>query len=333
MLLIVLAATTCAPSTPTRQPVAETPASALTPVLPLPTPTMTWSYAEMTVGFIQAGSESQWQINNTTSFKEAAQNLGITLKLFDAQFNPEAQITAFHDLIQDPDVNAIVINAIEPTGWDELLKQARTAGKLVIFEDRPIAAPEELYTTFIGSDFVEEGRQAAVEMCQQLNGSQKNVWELTGYVADRDAYKVNQRSEGFREKTGECGITLSPTSVANQSDMEDEAALETFLRNTDIQGLFLQNQYLAKSALRAIKAAGLKPGIDIKIVAMDCWDTGGVRESMWAGEINACVEYNFLLAPQVYAAALKALNGELPPKRLPVQEHVLYAKDVDHSHY
>jgi simple sugar transport system substrate-binding protein len=298
----------------------------------LPTPTLkVWAYDEMTVGFIQAGSEGQWYINNTTSFKELAQQLGITLKLFDAQFNLEAQIVAFRNFIQDPDVNVIVLNAIEPTGWDKLLKQAQAASKVVIFEDQPIAVPEDLYTTLVGSDFVEEGRKAAVEMCKLLNGSQKNVWELTGYVADLDAYRVNKRGAGFREKMGECGITISPTLGANQSNMEGEAAMGVFLKNTNIQGLFLQNEYLANSAIRAIKAVGLKPGIDIKIVSIDA--TLAVVNGMRAGDINACVEYSPLLAPQVYEAALRALNGELLPKRLPVQERVLYAKDVDHSRY
>ena len=86
------------------------------------------------------------EMNGTLStalpLRDLAQQLGITLKFYDAQFRPEAQITAFRNYIQDPDVNVIVINAIEPTGWDELLKQAQAAGKVVVFEDGPIEAPE-----------------------------------------------------------------------------------------------------------------------------------------------------------------------------------------------
>ena len=47
---------------------------------------------------------------------------------------------------------------------------------------------------------------------------------------------------------------------------------------------------------------------------------------MIAGEINTVVECNPLLAPQVYEAALKALNGETLPKWVPSQEGVFYAE-------
>jgi simple sugar transport system substrate-binding protein len=43
---------------------------------------------------------------------------------------------------------------------------------------------------------------------------------------------------------------------------------------------------------------------------------------MLAGEMNASVECNPFTAPQVYEAALKALNGEELPKWIPVGESV-----------
>ena len=45
--------------------------------------------------------------------------------------------------------------------------------------------------------------------------------------------------------------------------------------------------------------------------------------------VNTVVECNPLLAPQVYEAALKALNGETLPKWVPSQEGVFYAKDAE----
>ena len=67
--------------------------------------------------------------------------------------------------------------------------------------------------------------------------------------------------------------------------------------------------------------------MDVKIVTVDA--TKGAFEAMIAGTINVAVECNPLLAPQVYEAALKAVNGEdsagvgaldrgdLPARRLP----------------
>ena len=44
-----------------------------------------WTYADMTVGFLQTGSEGGWRAANTASFKETAVQLGINLKFYDSQ--------------------------------------------------------------------------------------------------------------------------------------------------------------------------------------------------------------------------------------------------------
>src|SRR5262245_30469453 len=39
-----------------------------------------WTYADMTIGFLQTGSEGGWRAANTASFKESAEQLGLNLK-------------------------------------------------------------------------------------------------------------------------------------------------------------------------------------------------------------------------------------------------------------
>ncbi len=51
--------------------------------------------------------------------------------------------------------------------------------------------------------------------------------------------------------------------------------------------------------------------------------------AMIAGDINTVIECNPLLAPQVYEAALKAVNGESLPKWTPSLEGVFYQKDTE----
>jgi len=83
---------------------------------PAPTAKKTYTYKDMTVGFIQTGSEGGWRAANTASFKETATQLGITLKFYDAQNKLENQISAFRNFIQDKDVNVIILAALETTG-------------------------------------------------------------------------------------------------------------------------------------------------------------------------------------------------------------------------
>jgi ABC-type sugar transport system substrate-binding protein len=284
------------------------------------------TYENLTVGFIQTGSEGGWRAANTASFKETADQLGINLKFYDAQNKLENQLSAFRNFIADKEVDVIILAALETTGWEEVLKEAQDAGKVVVLEDRRIDAPEDLYATYIGSDFAEEGRKGAVEMCKLLEGSEKkNVVELVGNVGSSAA---KDRGQGFREKMGDCGITIVKSQTANWDATEGKAVMEAWLKETkDIQGVFAQNDEMGLGAAQAIKEAGLTPGTDIKIITFDA--TAGAFKAMIAGDINTVVECNPLLAPQVYEAALKAVNGESLPKWVPSQEGVFYAADAE----
>lgn len=296
------------------------------PATPAPTATpAAKTYKDLVVGFIQTGSEGGWRGANTASFKETATQLGIKLNFYDAQNKLENQVSAFRNFIADPEVNVIILAALETTGWEDVLKEAKDAGKIVILEDRRIDAPEDLYATYIGSDFTEEGRKAGTEMCKLLEGSdKKNVVELVGNVGSSAA---KDRGVGFRETMTECGIVITETQTANWSSTEGKDVMAAFLKKSaDIQGVFAQNDEMGLGAALAIKEAGLKPGTDIKILTVDA--TAGAFKAMIDGEINTVVECNPLLAPQVYEAALKALNGESLPKWVPSQEGVFYQADA-----
>jgi ABC-type sugar transport system substrate-binding protein len=285
-----------------------------------------YTYEDMVVGFIQTGSEGGWRAANTASFKETADQLGINLKFYDAQNRLENQLSAFRNFISDDEVNVIILAALETTGWEDVLKEAQEADKIVVLEDRRIDAPEDLYATYIGSDFAEEGRKSAVEMCKLLEGSEKkNVVELVGNVGSSAA---KDRGQGFREKMGECGIEIVKSQTADWDATKGKEVMEAWLKETtDIQGVFAQNDEMGLGAAQAIKEAGLDPGDDIKILTVDA--TAGAFKAMIAGDINTVVECNPLLAPQVYEAALKALNGEDLPKWVPSQEGIFYAEDAE----
>ena len=291
---------------------------------PTAPPKKVYTYKDMTVGFIQTGSEGGWRTANTGSFKETAEQQGINLKFYDAQNKLENQVSAFHQFNQDKDVNVIILAALETTGWDDVLKEAKANGKIVVLEDRRIDAAEDLYATYIGSDFAEEGRKSAVEVCKLLEGMKgKNVWELVGNVGSSAA---KDRGQGFREKMDSCGIKITKSQTANWSITEGKQVTEAWLKETkDVQAIFAQNDEMGLGAAQALKEAGLKPGVDVKILTVDA--TAGAFKAMIAGEVNVVVECNPLLAPQVYEAALKALNGESLPKWVPSQEGVFRSTD------
>jgi galactofuranose transport system substrate-binding protein len=293
--------------------------SAAAPSEAAPSAAAALTYKDLTVGFIQTGSEGGWRAANTASFKDEALKLGLNLKFYDAQNKLENQISAFRNFIADKDVDVIILAALEAAGWDQVLQEAKAAGKTVVIQDRRIDSDPSLYATYIGSDFVEEGRNSAIEMCRLLEGSaSKNVVELVGNVGSSPAI---DRGKGFREKMADCGITVTKSQTANWSATEGKDVMAAFLKDSkDIQGVFGQNDEMGLGAALALKDAGLKPGEDVKIVTVDA--TKGAFEAMIAGTINVAVECNPLLAPQVYEAALKAVNGEDLPEWVPSIEGI-----------
>jgi simple sugar transport system substrate-binding protein len=78
--------------------------------------------------------------------------------------------------------------------------------------------------------------------------------------------------------------------------------------NPDINVLFAHNDDMAIGAIQSIEAAGKKPGKDILIVSIDGVKDGFV--AMSEGKINAIVECNPLLGPQLMDVVKKVKNGE-----------------------
>lgn len=282
------------------------------------------TYDDLVVGFLQTGSEGGWRAANTASFKETAEQLGLTLKFYDSQNDLAKQVAGFQQFIEDPEVNVIVMSPLEVTGWDQVLEDAKTAGKIVVLSDRRIDGNEDKYVTFVGADFVEEGRKAGTEMCKMLEGSEsKIVWELQGNVGAAPAI---DRGTGFRETAEECGIEVTKTQTANWSILEGKQVTEAWLKETqDVQGIFGQNDEMAFGAIEALREAGLVPAEDVKIISVDA--TSGAFQAMLDGTLNVTVECNPLLAPQVYEASLAALNGETLPKWIPSEESVFFMDD------
>ncbi|KPV49244.1 LacI family transcriptional regulator, partial [Kouleothrix aurantiaca] len=97
-----------------------------------------------------------------------------------------------------------------------------------------------------------------------------------------------------------------------------QAFLKTY--GKQINGLYAHNDDMALGAIQAIEEAGLKPGVDVKIVSVDA--VRGAFEAMIAGKLNVTVECNPLLGPQFFDTALRIANGE------PVEKWVKSKEDV-----
>jgi ABC-type sugar transport system substrate-binding protein len=215
-------------------------------------------------------------------------------------------------------VNVIALPPVVEAGWEPVLQEAKDAKIPVIVVDRSVTADPSMYATHIGSDMVIEGKRAAAEFNKLLpNGG--NILELSGTTGSGAAVG---RAKGFREALN-ANIKILDSQTGNFTRAEGKPVMEAFLKKYagQIQGVFFHNDDMAIGAVEAIKAAGIKPG-DLKMISVD--GTRGGFQLMIDGWLQADVECNPLLGPQVMDLALKLMNGETIAKEALTDESVYY---------
>jgi ABC-type sugar transport system substrate-binding protein len=274
---------------------------------------------KITMGFAQVGAESGWRTANTTSIQDSAKAAGVDLKFSDAQQKQENQIKAIRSYIAQK-VDVIAFSPVVESGWDTVLKEAKDAGIPVILTDRAVDSKDTtLYKTFIGSDFVLEGKKAGEWLVKEYAGKPGpvNIVELQGTTGSAPA---NDRKSGFADV-----IKADPKLqvIASQSGDFTRAGgkevMEAFLQaNPKIDVLYAHNDDMGLGAIEAIEAAGKKPGTDIKIITVDAVKDG--MQALADGKINFIVECSPLLGPQLMDLASKVVAGESVPARVLTEE-------------
>ncbi|MBC3917463.1 ABC transporter substrate-binding protein [Undibacterium sp. CY18W] len=279
------------------------------------------------MGFSQVGAESEWRTANTLSIKDAAKKDGINLKFADAQQKQENQVKAIRSFIAQK-VDVIAFSPVVETGWDTVLREAKAAKIPVILTDRAVNVTDtSLYVTFIGSDFVEEGRRAGrwlLERAKKTPDRTLNIVELQGTVGSAPAI---DRKNGFEQAiAGNAKIKIIRSQTGDFTRAKGKEVMEAFLKSQgkNINVVYAHNDDMAIGAIQAIEEAGMKPGTDIIIISID--GVKGAFEAMIAGKLNVTVECSPLLGPQLMQVARDVLAGKPVPKRITTEEGVFPAE-------
>jgi galactofuranose transport system substrate-binding protein len=274
------------------------------------------------LGFSQIGAESEWRTANSESIKSAAKESGIDLKFADAQQKQENQIKALRSFIAQK-VDVIAFSPVVETGFETVLREAKAAKIPVILTDRAVSAKDDsLWVTFMGSDFLEEGRKAGRWLTENMKGKSGdvNIVELQGTVGSAPAI---DRKKGFEEIIkGDPKFKIIRSQTGDFTRAKGKEVMEAFLKADagKINVLYAHNDDMAIGAIQAIEEAGLKPGKDIVIVSVD--GVKGAFEAMMAGKLNVTVECSPLLGPQLMKAVKDVVAGKPVPKRIVTQEGI-----------
>ena len=286
----------------------------------LPIPTLAQN--KIVLGFSQVGAESEWRTANTESIKSSAKDAGIDLKFSDAQQKQENQIKAIRAFIAQK-VDVIAFSPVVESGWGTVLQEAKAAKIPVILSDRAVNEKDDsLWVSFMGSDFVEEGRRAGRWLVEKTKGSTTpvNIVELQGTVGSAPAI---DRKKGFEEIIkADPKFKIIRSQTGDFTRAKGKEVMEAFLKaeGKKINVLYAHNDDMAIGAIQAIEEAGMKPAKDIIIISVDA--VKGAFEAMIAGKMNVSVECSPLLGPQLMQAVKDLKAGKTLPKRIVTQEGV-----------
>ncbi|HMQ16856.1 MAG TPA: ABC transporter substrate-binding protein, partial [Phycisphaerae bacterium] len=222
---------------------------------------------KLVVGFAQIGAESAWRTANTESIKSEAARRGIELRFSDAQQKQENQIRALRTFIAQG-VDVIAFAPVVETGWEPVLREVKQAGIPAILTDRTVdVSDDSLFVTFIGADFVEEGRRAARWLAKAAGGKAL-IAELQGTPGAAPAI---DRKKGFEEALREHPeMRIIKSQSGDFTRAKGKEVMEAFLKSPEgrqITAVYAHNDDMALGAVTALEAAGRLD--EVKVVGID----------------------------------------------------------------
>jgi galactofuranose transport system substrate-binding protein len=270
------------------------------------------------VGFSQSEKEANpFRIAETQSIKDEAAKLGITnLTTTNANSQFNKQISDVEQMI-DSGVQLLVIAPLNSDGWDSVFAKASAKKVPIITIDRKInATPCKDYLTFIGSDFAEQGKRAADEMAKALS-NKGTVAILLGAPGNN---VTTLRTSGFKDEIAKVApdIKIVFEQTGNFAREDGQKVAEQLLQsNSDIKGIYAENDEMALGAIVALKGAGKKAG-DVKVVTID--GTKGAVQAVADGWASAVIESNPRFGPLSFETATKFFNGEAIAQDIIIQD-------------
>ena len=289
--------------------------------------------SEINIGFSQVGAESDWRVANTKSMKsELTAKNGFKLSFADAQQKQENQITAIRNFIQQ-EVDYILLAPVTETGWDTVLQEAKDADIPVIIVDRMVdVSDDSLYTTWIGTDSLLEGRKAAEWLnayttAKGIDAKDVNIVDIQGTIGSTAQIG---RSKGLEEGVDNYGWNLLAQQSGEFTQAKGQEVMESMLKQYDnINVVYCENDNEAFGAIDAIEAAGKTVGSDIangEIMVMSFDTTNAGLTDTLAGKIACDVECNPLHGPRA-EELIKALEAGEEVEKLNYVDEEIFATD------
>jgi ABC-type sugar transport system substrate-binding protein len=280
------------------------------------------------VGFSQSEKEGNpFRIAETQSIRDEAAKLGIPtnhLLTTNAQSDLNKQISDIKSLLSQG-AQLLIVAPLNSDGLQPALDAAKAKQVPVVTIDRKVTSqPCTDYLTFIGSDFISQGKRAADAMVKATGGTGK-IAILLGSSGNN---VTTDRTKGFKD---ELAATPGLSVVAEQTGEFDrakgQAVMEQLIQsNPDITAVYAENDEMGIGAVNALKAAGKKPGQDVKIVSVD--GTRNAVQLIADGSYNAVIESNPRFGPLAFQTLQQFAAGQPIPNSIVISDDQYDSSDA-----
>ena len=285
------------------------------------------------VGVSQIGSESVWRTANTLSVQRAfTKENGYVLIFDNARQKQENQIKAIRNFIS-LQVDYIVFSPLTEYGWETVLQEAKEAGIPVILMDRRLQLEDNsLYTTWVGSNFQEEGEKAGKWLEGYLVGEERQNEDINIVVlrGTEGSSSVLGRSKGFESIAAEHeNWNILEQVDADYTTAKGKEAMQDLLKKyNDIDVLVSQNDDMTFGALEALQEAGISTGVGGEVIVISFDAVKRALEMVEKGIINVDIECNPNQGPKISSVIQTLENGEEVEKSYYIDEMVFTPQNV-----
>lgn len=208
----------------------------------------------VTIGFSAPAADHGWMAAITSAAEdEAAKYEDIDLKVAEGTNDVNVQISQVETFINDG-VDAIVLLPFDGAALTEVAVEAMEAGIPVINVDREFSRPEAARVTVLGDNYG-MGRSAGEYICERL-GDQSDA--VVAEIAGIDNLPLTQdRSQGFADALGECGLEVSNRVAADFTVQGGESATANLLQAApEIDAIWNHDDDQGVGVMAAIDNAG-----------------------------------------------------------------------------
>ncbi|OCA85914.1 D-ribose ABC transporter substrate-binding protein [Bacillus sp. FJAT-27225] len=237
--------------------------------------------------------------------EKEAKELGVEVRVVDAQNDSAKQINDVEDLIQQG-VDLLLINPTDSAAISTAVESANAIGIPVVTLDR--SAEKGKVETLVASDNIKGGEMAAEYIVEKL-GENAKVAELEGVPG---ASATRERGKGFHNIADE-KLDVVAKQSADFDRTKGLTVMENLLQaNPDIQAVFAHNDEMALGAIEAINSSGK----DIMVLGFDGNDDA--LNAIKAGNMEATVaQQPELMGKLAVEAGIDVVQGKKIEENIP----------------